>query len=95
MAILIPDDVLAMAERKAKAAGAATVADYVAKLIRDDVESLPSTAAGPSFRTREELIQLLREGYASGNPVVADDAFWEDLREQIDGDATTAQGAYS
>lgn len=43
------------------------------------------TAAAPGFQgTQMELEELLREGLHSGEPVEADEAFWNRLRAETD-----------
>lgn len=43
------------------------------------------SVAAPEFEgTREELDALLAEGLNSGEPIEADEAFWERLREKTD-----------
>jgi Arc/MetJ-type ribon-helix-helix transcriptional regulator len=43
------------------------------------------TAAAPGFEgTQEELEELLLEGLNSGEPVEADEAFWNRLRAETD-----------
>lgn len=43
------------------------------------------TTAAPTFEgTQEELEALLMEGLNSGEPVVADEAFWNGLRAKTD-----------
>ena len=45
------------------------------------VESLVRDAQTQSARDRAE--QLLLEGLASGEPIVADEAFWSELRNEL------------
>ena len=81
MTLTLPDDVRAQAERQAKAAGFASVGEYVADLVREDVQAgpPPDQYAG---RTREELERLLNEGMA-GVPVPGDEQFWEERRRKM------------
>lgn len=81
MAITLPDDVMQQAERQARAAGFATVGEYLADLVREDAgEDAPCDQyAG---RTREELERLLDEA-KDGPWLPLDEAFWERLDERI------------
>jgi Arc/MetJ-type ribon-helix-helix transcriptional regulator len=81
MTITLPDEVRAQAERQAKAGGFASVADYLADLVREDGDVVerdgPNTA-----HTREDVERLLNE--ALGDKVlVADEAFWERHRQRL------------
>jgi Arc/MetJ-type ribon-helix-helix transcriptional regulator len=50
------------------------------------------TAAAPGFEgTQEELEELLLEGLNSGEPIQADETFWNRLRAKTDGVATVSQ----
>jgi hypothetical protein len=60
-------------ERESKVRGFDTPAAYVENLVRD--------AQRQAARDRAE--QLVQEGVASGEPVVADDAFWARLRSEL------------
>lgn len=84
MTITLPDDVMRLAERQAKAAGFASVDEYVADLVREAGADFPDVTptSGRSFATREELGRLLDE--ALGSPVIRmDEAFWQQLDERI------------
>ncbi len=83
MTITLADDVRAQAERQATAAGFASVAEYLADLVREDGEEFPETPPGRgSFRTREELEALLNETIGSECKTM-DEAFWERVDERI------------
>lgn len=89
MTITLPDDMREQAERQARAAGFATVEEYMADLVREDGEQYPDTGPTPgrSFSTREELERLLDE--TIGQPVrTMDEAFWKRLDERIAAKAT-------
>jgi antitoxin ParD1/3/4 len=88
MNITLPDSMKAEVEAKAKAAGFPSVDAYVLDLIRfdtpeeDEVYDLP----GPPHltpRNRAELEAMLDEGMNSGNPIVVDDAFWEERKRVL------------
>jgi len=75
MSITLPDDVMQLAERQAKAAGFASVDEYVADLVREDegVEDLSPPAGG--IRTAEELRAAVAVGLASPPIPSVDDMF--------------------
>jgi hypothetical protein len=81
MTITLPDDVRAEAERKAKAAGFADVAEYLADLVREDEEAgpPPDQYAG---RTREEFEALINETVGCEWKTM-DEAFWKRLDDRI------------
>ena len=84
MTIQLPDDVRAQAERQAKAAGFASVDEYLADLVREDGEEYPDTTrVGPStYRNREELEALLAETLGCEWKTI-DEAFWEERRRKM------------
>ncbi len=84
MTITLPADVGERAERQAKAAGFASVEEYLADLVREDDAEYPDVppSSGPTFSTREELEKLLDE--TRGQPVLRmDESFWQRLDERI------------
>lgn len=85
MTITLLDDVRAQAERQAKAAGFATVDEYVADLVREDAEEhlLVDQYAG---RTHEEFEALINETVGCEWKVM-DEAFWKRLDERIEAKA--------
>jgi hypothetical protein len=86
MTIQLPDDVRAQAERQAKAAGFASVGEYLAELVREDSEGddLPESAGG--IRTADQLRDAIAVGLASPPIPSADDLFAK-LRKIANGDA--------
>jgi hypothetical protein len=84
MTITLPDEMREVLERNAKAAGFATVAEYVADLIHADesLASLPEPPPGARYavNTREELEAKLLEGMDRSGDVVAGPDFWEQRR---------------
>jgi len=78
MTITLPDEMRDVLERNAKAAGFATVAEYVADLIQADEEQLPDPPSQASYavNTREELEAKLHEGMDRSGDVVAGPDFW-------------------
>jgi Arc/MetJ-type ribon-helix-helix transcriptional regulator len=86
MTITLPDDVREQAERQAKAAGFASVSDYLADLVReDDEQDEPNEPAG-GIRTAEQLREAVRVGMASP-PVGSVDDLFAKLRRLANGDA--------
>ncbi len=90
MTITLPDDMRAALERKAAAAGFASVDEFVVDSLTDDYEA--GSTRPPHFRTREELHKLLDEGMASGPPVPGDDAFWAERRRVLAAKVTSRAG---
>lgn len=87
MTITLPDELREPLERKARAAGCATVAEYLCRLVEEDI--------GPpelSPKSTEELETMLDAGMASGPPVRATPEFWEErkrvLKERLASGAT-------
>lgn len=83
MTITLPDAMRATLERKAAAAGFATVDEYVIDALNDDFDYEAGSTREPHFRTRAELDALIEEGFASGPPVPGDAAFWARLDARI------------
>ena len=81
MTITLPDEMRAMLELNATAAGFGSVDEYVIDALTDDYEPHPTRP--PDFRTRAELEKLLDEGMASGPPVPCDAAFWARLEAVV------------
>ena len=80
MTITLPDDVRAQAERQAKAAGFATVGEYLADLVREDVEGDElCQPAGGAVRTADQLRDAIAVGLASP-PVASVDEMFVKLR---------------
>ena len=71
MNISLPDDLKQYVEAQTKA-GYSTPSEYVRELIREDRKR----------RAQQRLEQLLLEGLNSGEPVVADEKFWADLKTE-------------
>lgn len=70
-----PADVRVLAERQAKAAGFASVDEYVADLVREDVEGvhLPEPVGG--IRTPDQLREAVAVGLASPPSASVEDLF--------------------
>jgi hypothetical protein len=85
MTITLPDEMRDELERKAKAAGFATVAEYLLSLVpRANGEGAATEdAAGPPElcpKNRAELEAMLDAGMVSGPPIRMTPEFWEDMR---------------
>lgn len=89
MTITLPDEMREEVEAKAKASGFADVTAFVAALVLDhdpSARDIPDDYSGPpelTPRNREDLQRMLDEGMASGDPVIADDAFWAERRRVL------------
>ncbi|QEL13234.1 ribbon-helix-helix domain-containing protein [Limnoglobus roseus] len=84
MTITLPDDVRIEAEAKARELGFATVEEYVIDLVRSDEPGLDvPPSGGYQPKNRAALERLLDEGMASGEPIVVDEAFWEERRRVL------------
>jgi hypothetical protein len=81
MTITLPADVREQAERQAKAAGFASVEEYLADLVREDTESEPPPPDPLPF-DRERLGKLLDETLGDGR-VLADEAFWAEEERKL------------
>jgi hypothetical protein len=88
MTITLPDEMREELERKAKAAGFASVAEYVADLVLADETPVavpePPPGARYSVQTREELEAKLLEGMNRDGDVTADADFWKRRRQALD-----------
>ncbi len=84
MTITLPDDVRAQAERQAKAAGFASVGEYLADLVRDDVEGDELPEPMESIRTAEQLRDAIAVGLASP-PISSVDELFVKLRRIANG----------
>ena len=71
MNISLPEELKQYVEAQTKA-GYSTPSEYVRELIRDDQKR----------RAHQRLEELLLEGLNSGEPVVADEKFWSDLKAE-------------
>jgi antitoxin ParD1/3/4 len=71
MNISLPDELKRYVEAQTKA-GYSTPSEYVRELIREDQKR----------RAQQRLEDLLFEGLGSGEPVVADEKFWADLKAE-------------
>lgn len=73
MNISLPEPLRKFVDRQVKEHGYAGASDYVRELIRNDEK-----------RAAAELLRsLIAEGLASGEPVVADSAYWKRKRKKL------------
>ena len=88
MTITLPDELRDELERKARAAGCATILEYFLSLVpEDDEEADGSDSAGPpglSPKTRAELEAMLVAGMNSGPPIRDTPEFWEERRRVLE-----------
>ncbi len=87
MTITLPEEMREPLERKARAAGCSTVAEYLCRLVEED-ELAP---ADLGFASAEELEAKLEAALDSGPPIPVTPAFWDDLRKDVA--ARAARGA--
>ena len=71
MNISLPDESKQYVEAQTKS-GYSTPSEYVRELIREDQKR----------RAQQQLEQLLLEGLNSGEPIPANEKFWEELRNE-------------
>lgn len=81
MTITLPDELREGAERKARAAGFDTVADYVCWLLQEPDETTNEyTPQDLGFESQEALDAHLQKSLDSGPPILVTPEFWEQLR---------------
>jgi hypothetical protein len=83
MTITLPDELREPLERKTRAAGCATVAEYLCRLVEEDIEEDEIAAADLGFASAEELKAKLEAALDSGPPIPVTPAFWDDLRKDV------------
>lgn len=87
MTITLPDDVMQQAERQAKAAGFATVGEYLADLVREDIgDDDPPQPIPGAITTAEQLREAIGVGLASP-PIASVDEMFAKLRRIASGGA--------
>ena len=97
MTITLPDELKGELERKARAAGFATITDYLLSLVPE--EELPDAdddTTGPpglSPKNRAELEAMLDAGMASGPPIRMTPEFWEERRRVLEENIAKRKGA--
>jgi hypothetical protein len=80
MTITLPDELKDELDRKARAAGFATILEYLLSLVPDDDPGPPELTP----KNRAELGTMLDAGLASGPPVRATPEFWEERRRVLE-----------
>jgi hypothetical protein len=84
MTITLPDELKDELERKTRAAGFATVAEYVCWLVQH--EAAADTKATPEdlgFANEAELEAKLEASLNSGPPINVTPEFWDELRKDV------------
>jgi Arc/MetJ-type ribon-helix-helix transcriptional regulator len=83
MTITLPDEMRDDLERRAKAGGFESVDEYVAWVVQLDEPPADITPQALGFASQEELEAKLLAALNSGPRIVADEAFWADLRKEV------------
>jgi antitoxin ParD1/3/4 len=84
MTITLPDELKAQLESKARAAGFATIAEYVCWLVQQ--EAAPDAEVSPGdlgFASEAELEAKLLASLNSGPPIAVTPEFWDELRKDV------------
>jgi hypothetical protein len=93
MTITLPDELKDELERKARAAGFATVADYVCWLVQQDAAPHTEvTAEDLGFASEAELEAKLEASLNSGPPIPVTSEFWDELRKDVAARASRPAG---
>lgn len=77
MNISLPETLKAFVDAQVQTGGYSTSSEYIRELIREDQRR----------KLERKLAGLLLEGIESGTPVVADTAYWDELRREIESEA--------
>jgi|GEM_PF-1402626 hypothetical protein len=83
MTITLPDELREPLERKARAAGFATVAEYLCRLVEEDIEEDEITPAELGFASAGQLEAKLEAALDSGPPIPVTPAFWDDHKRRV------------
>ncbi|MCI0701848.1 MAG: ribbon-helix-helix domain-containing protein [Planctomycetia bacterium] len=84
MTITLPDEMRDELERKAKAAGFASVSEYVWWLVRSDtVADVEPTPEDLGFASQAELEAKLLASINSGPPIRVTPEFWDEVRKDV------------
>lgn len=83
MTITLPDELKDGLERKARAAGFATITEYLTDLATDADPDAELTAADLGYASEEDLEAHLLESLNSGPPILVTPEFWDELRKEV------------
>ena len=72
--ISLPDDMKDFIEERTKAGSFSSTGEFIRELVRADQRQAE----------RERLEKMLQEGLDSGEPIRADDAYWQALRKGVE-----------
>jgi len=83
MNISLPETLREFVDERVAEGSFASASDYVRALIRDDRVKRAQAIPESKKRAQAILEAKLLEGLESGPAVVADDAYWEDLKARV------------
>jgi hypothetical protein len=84
MTITLPDELKDDLERKARAAGFATIAEYVCWLVQQEAAAdTETTPEDLGFANVGELEAKLESALNSGPPIRVTPEFWDKLRKEV------------
>lgn len=87
MTITLPEEMRARIEARARMHGYSSVSEYILSLVEEEEGESEATArevVNLTPRDRAELEARLDEGMASGPPIRATDAFWEERQRVLE-----------
>lgn len=73
MKIALPESMRTFVQKRVAEGNFSSVSEYVLDLIRTDQQ----------LRHEQRIDELLLEGLASGEPIVADEAYWQAKKEKL------------
>jgi antitoxin ParD1/3/4 len=76
MNISLPENLKEFVDAQVQAGGYSTSSEYIRELIREDQKK----------KLEQRLASLLLEGLESGEPILADEAYWETKRRKLLGE---------
>lgn len=76
MNISLPENLKEFVDAQVQAGGYSTSSEYIRELIREDQKK----------KLEQRLANLLLEGLESGEPILADEAYWEMKRRKLLGE---------
>lgn len=91
MTITLPDEVRDGLERKARAAGFATITEYLTDLAAEPKPDAELTYADLGYSSEEELEAKLLASLASP-PILVTPEFWTDLQKKVEARAEQLKG---